>query len=201
MMNVRMGRRGMLRVLGLAALAPLLAAAANATPGAPPPDDSLYQLAADLTDHEGHAFELATLRGHPVLASMFYASCEMACPMIFETMKKTLKALPPAQAKDVRVLMVSFDPARDTVEALERTAKAHGLDGRWRLVRGDEATVRQVSAALGYQYRRLASGEFNHSSTITLLDREGRRVVQSASLAGSDPVLVRAVRRVLAAHA
>lgn len=184
-------RRLFLLALGAAAVAPRLARAAGALPG-----ESVYHLDAKLVDQDGRAFDLASLRGQPVLFSMFYTSCEMVCPMIFETLKFTLDALPAAQAKAVRVLMVSVDPARDTVEVLKKTAQAHGCDDRWTLARGDETTVRKVAAAFGFQYRKLASGEFNHSSQIDLVDRDGKITARSGKLGKPDAALVKATQAV-----
>lgn len=182
-------RRRFLLALGAAALAPRLAPAAGTLPG-----DSVYQLDARLVDQDGRAFDLASLRGQPVLFSMFYTSCEMVCPMIFETLKFTLEALPAAHARAVRVLMVSVDPARDTVDVLKKTAQAHGCGDRWTLARGDEATVRKVAAAFGFQYRRLANGEFNHSTQIDLVDRDGRIAARSGKLGKPDAALVKATK-------
>lgn len=165
------------------------------------PPDSVYQLAAALTDQDGRGFALPSLGGSPVLFSMFYTSCEMVCPMIFETVHSTLKSLPAAEQKAMRVLMLSFDPARDTVEVLKRTFLAHGCDERWTLARGDEATVRKVAAAMGFQYRRLSSGEFNHSTQIDLLDKTGRVAAKTGQLGTVDAALVKAARQALRAAA
>jgi protein SCO1/2 len=175
---------------GLAALALPHAARAAALPG-----DSIYQLAATLTDQQGRRFELASLRGQPLLATMFYTSCQMVCPMIIETIHATLKALPAADAAPVRVLLVSFDPERDTVPVLAQTAQARGCDARWTLARADEPTARAIAAVLGIQYRRLASGEFNHSSVIELVDRDGRIAAKTGKLGAVDPDFVKAIRR------
>ena len=189
-------RRAALLSLGaLAAFAALPATAAT------PPGDSVYRLAATLTDQEGRAFELASLQGTPVLASMFYSSCDMVCPMIFETVHATLAALPAAERAELRVLMVSFDPARDTTAVLKKTAQARNCDGQWLLARADEATARKVAAVLGVQYRRLANGEFNHSTTLALLVRQGRIAARSGKLGPADPALVSAARKVVAAAA
>lgn len=189
-------RRAALLSLGaLAAFAALPATAATA------PGDSVYRLAATLTDQDGRAFELASLQGTPVLASMFYSSCDMVCPMIFETVHATLAALPAAQRAELRVLMVSFDPARDTAAVLKKTAQARNCDAQWTLARADEATARKVAAVLGVQYRRLANGEFNHSTTLALLDRQGRIAARSGKLGPADPALVSAARKVVAAAA
>jgi protein SCO1/2 len=178
----------------LAALAAIACAPAFAIEG-----NSIYKLDAHLTDQDGRAFDLASLRGKPVLVSMFYTSCQMVCPMIFETAHATLDALPAADRKDVRVLMVTFDPARDTVAALKATADQRGADARWTLARTDDATTRKIAALLGIQYRKLADGEFNHSTLLTLLDREGRIVAKSGKLGPADPALVKRVHALMAA--
>ena len=180
------------------ALLTLAAAASLPAFAAPVPGDSIYQLKPPLTDHNGQPFELASARGRPVLVSMFYCSCEMVCPMIFETIAQTLKALPAAERQRVKVLMISFDPARDTVAVLKKTAQAHGCDAQWTLLRTDDGNARKIAALLGIQYRRLASGEFNHSSTIELLDAEGRIAARSGMLGSVDPALVKALRQALA---
>jgi protein SCO1/2 len=158
------------------------------------PGNSLYQLDAKLTDQDGRPFDLASLRGAPVLVSMFYSSCQMVCPMLFESVHNTIDALPAAERKSVRVLMVSFDPARDTVAVLKDTAAKRDCDSQWTLARTDDATTRKIAALLGIQYRRLADGEFNHSTVITLLDREGRIVAKTGKLGPADPALVKRVR-------
>ena len=188
-----LGRREFLLSMGALACAPLTTFANGALP-----PDSLYQLQASLTDQDGRTFDLASRRGTPQLVSMFYTSCEMVCPMIFETIRYTVQALSPAEQRALQVLMVSFDPARDTVQVLKRTAQVHGCDERWTLARADDTTVRKFAAALGFQYRRLASGEFNHSTLIELLDANGRVVAKSGKLGNADPALVRATRQALA---
>ncbi|MEO6410083.1 MAG: SCO family protein [Burkholderiaceae bacterium] len=178
-------------LLYLAALSVI--SAAHAAPTALP-GNSVYQVRPGLTDQDGRPFDLVSLRGRPVLASMFYSSCDKVCPMIFETIGMTLQALPAADRDRVRVLMVSFDPARDSVAVLKQTAKAHQCDERWTLARTDEAGARELAAVLGVKYRRLADGEFNHSSTIELLDTEGRIAARTGKLAAVDPALLKALR-------
>jgi protein SCO1/2 len=176
--------------LGLGALAlasPVAAAAAL-------PAKSIYHLDVGLVDQDGHAFKLADLRGGPVIVGMFYSSCEMVCPMIFETIKQTVHEAGPRVHDATRVLMVSFDPARDTQAVLKETFASHGLDARWTLARGTDDAVRQVAAVLGIQYRRLAGGAFNHSSTIQLLDTDGVISGRTTKLGEVDPVLLAALK-------
>jgi protein SCO1 len=184
-------RREALLSLGALAFAPLAgqAASSKTTPG-----NSVYQLHAALTDQDGRPFELESLRGTPVLVSMFYSSCQMVCPMVFETIHSTLKALPADERSEVKVVMISFDPARDSVAVLKKTAAVRNCDAQWTLARGDENTSRKIAAALNIQYRRLSDGEFNHSTIISLLDREGRIAARTGKLGTVDTALVKAVR-------
>ncbi len=163
------------------------------------PADSIYHLRAQLTDQDSHALELDFGRGAPLLVSMFYSSCEGVCPVIFQTLQLTLQALPVDPAARLKLLLVSFDPARDDAARLKASALAHGCDGRWTLAHSDPAHTRQIAALLGVQYRRLSSGEFNHSSLITLLDDQGRIVARSSRLGTPDPGLLAALRRQLRA--
>jgi protein SCO1/2 len=182
-------RRDVLLSLAALAAAPSLLHAAE-TPG-----DSIYRLDAKLEDQDGRALTLASLQGAPVLASMFYTGCSMVCPMIFETVHANLRALPERQRGAVRMLMVSFDPARDTVAVLKKTADAHHCDSRWTLARCNEPTARKVAAVLGIQYRNLADGEYNHSSTIAVLDPLGRIVARTGKMGTTDPVVVAALKK------
>ena len=176
--------------LGLGALAlasPVAAAAAL-------PAKSIYHLDVGLVDQDGHAFKLADLRGGPVIAGMFYSSCEMVCPMIFETIKQTLREAGPRVHDATRVLMVSFDPARDTQAVLKEAFASHGLDARWTLARGTDDAVRQVAAVLGIQYRRLAGGAFNHSSVIELLDADDAIAARTSKLGEVDAGFLHALK-------
>ena len=192
MITTPMRRRDALLSLAALAAAPAWLHAAET---ASAPGDSVYRLDAQLEDQDGRPFALSSLQGAPLLASMFYTSCDMVCPMIFETVHANLRALPAAQRDAVRILMVSFDPARDTPAVLKKTAQQHHCDSRWRLARCDEATARKVAAVLGIQYRRLANGDFNHSSTVDVLDAQGRIAARTGKLGEVDPAVVAALRK------
>ena len=198
--NGTLCRRQALGHLGALALAlqtqiAQIAHAANTKPEQTLPGDSVYQLQVPLTDQQGKAFELGFAQGLPLFVSMFYSSCDMVCPALFATINMTLQALPTAQRKKLRVLMVSFDPQRDTVAVLQQAFQAHSLDEHWTLARTDDANARKLAAVLGLQYRRLASGEFNHSSTVLLLDAQGRIKARSGQLGHTDPAMVAAARK------
>lgn len=135
---------------------------------------SLYALDVTLTDQSNAPAKLDVFRGKPVLISMFYSSCPSACPLLISNVKRIEAALDPASRSELRVLLVSFDPEHDKPEALQAVVARHGVDAeRWKLTTGTEDQIREVAAVLGIKYRQ-ADGTFNHSSVITLLDRDGK---------------------------
>jgi protein SCO1/2 len=161
---------------------------------------SLYDLGIGVVGADGARHRLDELRGHPVLASMFFASCPSVCPLLINQLKRVDAQLPPAARDDTRVLLVSFDPARDTPAVLGDVIRRHGLDPRrWSvLVAASDDDARTLAAALGIRYRAAAGGMFNHTARLVALDRQGRTVGASDDLSGAvatlGPLLARAPR-------
>ena len=148
--------------------------------------ESIYDLDLALTNQRAEAVSLAVHRGHPTIVSMLYASCSVACPRLIDEVKAFEAALPPAQRDDLRVLLVSFDPARDTPARLAELAAQHrvALD-RWQLATAPDPELRELAAVLGIRYRVLDSGEYFHTSVVTLLDRDGRPIARVEGLGRS----------------
>ncbi len=134
---------------------------------------SIYQLAGRFVDQAGTPVGIDVARGHPVIISMIYASCPDACPRLIADIRRIEAAVPAGIREDLRVVVVSFDPERDTPTVLRSLGAAHGVGARWHFLTGSDDGAREVAAVLGVKYRRLSTGAINHSSVITLLDRAG----------------------------
>jgi len=159
------------------------------------PPESIYQLDARLTDQAGRARGLDLYRGSPVLITMFYGSCQATCPMIIDTLRSTERGLSVEQRKKLRVLLISFDPERDTPQALADIAATRRIDtSRWTLATGDANTVRDIAALLDVQYRKLPSGEYSHAAVITVLSPTGEIEARSMKLGTADPALLEHLR-------
>lgn len=177
---------------------PLLFAAGLPLAAAELPGNSIYNLPISLVDQDGHASALADRRGTAQLVSMFYTSCQYVCPLIVETMKRTQQTLAPEERQRMRVLLVSFDPARDTPQRLREVYQERKLDkATWTLARTEENDARQLAAILGIQYRALANREINHSSALVLLDAEGRIVARTDKIGEVDADFIAAVQAAL----
>lgn len=163
------------------------------------PTTSIHRLDIALVDQDGKGSHLADRRGRPLVIGMFYTSCHSACPLIVDTLLATERALAKAGGPEVDVLLVSFDPGRDDPLALRRTADSRRLAApEWTLARAEPDDVRKLAAALDIRYRTLDDGEINHSSVLTLLDREGRIVARTGKIGAIDDAFVGEVRRTLA---
>ncbi len=183
--------------LALALLLPLAAAAS------PPalPSDSLYQLDTPLVTQDGKPARLGLYRGRPVLVTMFYGSCPHVCPTLIAALRRMERMLSPAERAQLRVLLVSLDPERDTPAALRELAARHRAElARWSFAQTPAPEVRRLAAALGIQYRKLPDGEFNHATVITLLDAEGRILARSTGITRPDDGFMQALRLATAAE-
>jgi len=181
-----------------AASPPSATAAAAAAPGALP-GNSLYRLDLTLTDAAGQRFRLRDMAGAPVLVTMFYGDCNAACPIIIETLKRTVETLGHA-AKPLKVLLVSLDPLHDSPEGLALQIRMHKLDStQFRLaVARDETQTRTLASALNIKFRTLDSGDINHTTRIVLLDAAGTQQASSSRLdAAPDPAFVRQIAALL----
>ncbi|HEX4970582.1 MAG TPA: SCO family protein [Steroidobacteraceae bacterium] len=181
-----------MKAMVLAALL-ALTSVAEAVPRDPP--QSIYNLRANLVDQTGAGRGLDMHRGHPVLVTMFYGSCAVACPLLIDTLRSFERSLTPAERAEIRVVLISIDPEHDTSEKLRTLATDRRIDlSRWTLVHTDEATVRKIAAVLNIQYRRLPDGTYNHASIITLLTPQGEIAARSSVLGKADERLVAALR-------
>ncbi len=193
----RIAIRPLLTLLSCLALGSLSTLAASAQ--APLPRDSVYQLSLPLTDQHGKTWDWSRHRGQPQVVAMFYASCPNMCPLIVDSGKAIEHALTPDQQRRLHLLYISIDPGHDTPTVLNELATARKLDpSRWSLASPRAQDVRSVAGLLGVRYRRLADGQFNHTSVMLLLDRDGRIVARTEQVSDvPDPAFMKSVSRLL----
>jgi protein SCO1 len=164
----------------------------------PLPPDSAYNLKVSLENHEAAIVALDEYRGHPVVVSMFYASCPNVCPMLVSTIRITEDQLLGEMRSGLRVLMISVDPERDTPKVLQESLSRYKVDpDRWSMVRPEAGDVRAIAAVFGIKYKQLPNGEFNHSTRLILLDRQGIPIADSEQLGSYDPAFLDAIENAL----
>jgi protein SCO1 len=183
---------GHLKVL-VAALLMLSLAAAQGEPPLPP--DSIYNLQVPVEDQSGEVTGLGRYKGQPVLVTMFYTSCPHVCPMIISTIRQLESKLSPEERSELRVMTISVDPERDVPALLLETMQRHSVDAsRWSMVRPEPGDLRSIAGVFGVKYRQLPDGEFNHSTKIILLDREGVTVASTDQIGRQDAAFLESIK-------
>jgi protein SCO1/2 len=137
--------------------------------------ESIYNLKSEWTSQDGKTMSLKDLRGRPAVLAMAYTSCEEACPLIVEDMKRMRSGLSEASRNKFSFLIFSIDSNRDTPAILKQYAAKRKLElGSWLLFHGDQRAVRELAAVLGIRFKKdKKTGDFDHSNMITLLNSEG----------------------------
>ena len=76
--------------------------------------------AFQLTAEGNRPFQLAELKGHPVVVYVGYTHCPDICPTTMGHLAAAKQLLPDVLKEDVKVVMITADPARDTPELMSR---------------------------------------------------------------------------------
>ncbi|WP_368640910.1 SCO family protein [Castellaniella ginsengisoli] len=143
----------------------------------------------DMIDTTGQRRTLADYEGKVLLVFFGYTQCPDVCPTAMAQAAQALELLGD-QARDVRVIMISVDPARDTPEILGAYVQAFdpsfiGLTGTPEQL---DKTARSFKAF--YAKEPGPSPEhyaMNHSSAFYLMDGEGEaRALLGPSLTPED---------------
>lgn len=135
---------------------------------------SVYDLGSSWHDQFATARDLGSLRGRPIVMALIYTNCTNTCPMTVNAMQQVERRTDP----NVGFLLVSLDPERDSQARLAEFARQHQLSPRWTLLSGQERSVRELAATIGVKYRQVSPTEIVHTTTLTILDADGRMVAQ-----------------------
>jgi protein SCO1/2 len=131
-----------------------------------------------LTDQARERIALSQLRGKVVVMNFIYTSC--ALPQFCYRMTNHFSVLQNRfrgrDGRDLVLLSVTFDPARDTPERLADYAKQWKADAsRWHFLTGPSDEIRRVADAFGLDYFP-DEGLITHSLRTVVIDRAGRLV-------------------------
>jgi len=141
-----------------------------------------------LLDQFGHTVTLTRLRGRPVVLTFMWTRCRETCGSVAETLRRTTRELG-LSGRYVAILMVSTDPEGDTVAAVRRFSRDHGMLHRWRYLIGSRQQLRPIWRAY-YVYAPPKSAppvlQEQRTNATYLIDRQGReRVLFVGSVSSS----------------
>jgi protein SCO1/2 len=152
-----------------------------------------------LIDQDSTRFDTATLRGKAVFVFFGYSQCPDVCPTTLSKLSSVAHRLG-ADRDRMTVVYVSVDPERDTPSVLKADLDNFDLDAVG--LTGSKEEIDRVVAQYGAAYEMIPVPEsaarylVNHSTTLYLLDPEGR-LARAFPYEATMDELVEAVRSLL----
>lgn len=129
----------------------------------------------DLIDHHGNPFNPARLEGQWTLVFFGFTHCPDICPTTMTFLNTFLESLEGTEAQDPQVVMVSVDPARDTVQQLADYMPYFNPD--FTGVTGEFLDIHRFATKLNTPFRKVmdedGSYQVDHSSNIVLINPRG----------------------------
>ena len=129
----------------------------------------------DLIDHHGNPFNPGRLDGQWTLVFFGFTHCPDICPTTMTFLNTFLESLEGTEAQDPQVVMVSVDPARDTVQQLADYMPYFNPD--FIGVTGEFLDIHRFATKLNTPFRKVmdedGSYQVDHSSNIVLINPRG----------------------------
>jgi protein SCO1/2 len=137
-----------------------------------------------LTDQAHTRVSLSQFRGKVVALNFIYTSCVLPqfCYRLANQFSVVQRRFQPRMGRDLVLLTVTFDPARDTPERLAEYARQWNADrSNWRFLTGSVDDVGRVCRLFGVDAFP-DEGLISHSTRTVIIDRRG---ALSASIEGN----------------
>lgn len=167
--------------------------------GKPPP---VYGRVADftLTNQNGQAISLSSLRGQVWVADVIFTRCAGPCLKMSRQMKQLQQAMP--QSSQVKLVTLTTDPDFDTPHVLNNYAQRFGADSnRWFFLTGTKSalmaletgSLKLTAIEKKPEERETPVDLFIHSTIFVIVDKQGQlRGIFETSGEGIDPEQVKA---------
>jgi protein SCO1/2 len=129
-----------------------------------------------LVDHHGEPFTPARLEGQWSLLFFGFTFCPDVCPTTMAFLNEFVAELEGTEVEDTQVIMVSVDPARDTVEQLASYVPYFNAD--FVGVTGEFLDIHRFATALNTPFRKVAGQaadnyQIDHSANVVLINPRG----------------------------
>ena len=129
-----------------------------------------------LTDQNGKPFRFAAARGKLILVTFIFTTCPDVCPQLSANFATIQRALEEKKVKDYLLLSITTDPERDTAPVLKDYAGRFKADLRhWSFLTGTRSELAKVWQDFGVHVVKNESGQVQHTTFTTLVDRQGNR--------------------------
>ncbi|MGB7256947.1 MAG: SCO family protein [Pseudolabrys sp.] len=157
------------------------------------PQGAALPLGATVTDEKGHRLSLRDIVTKPAVLVFADYTCRTLCGPIVAFVSSALQQSGLDPGRQFELVAIGLDP-KDGADAAEKMRHDHladspGLDAATHFVTADEATIKTLTAALGYRYRYDADDDqYVHPAAAYVLRADGvvARVLTGIGLSGGD---------------
>ena len=129
-----------------------------------------------LVDQDGKTVTQDMLKGKWSAVFFGYTYCPDVCPLTLQSLAHTQQQLGD-KAKDLQIVFVSIDPARDTPANLKAYLASGGFPSGVIGLTGTQAQVDRAAQAYRVPVQKVGTGDtatFNHGAVIYVMDPKGQ---------------------------
>lgn len=125
-------------------------------------------------DTKSSPTSLRDFRGKPLVINLIYTSCYHTCPVIIQTLARSVDVARRALGADsFAVVTIGFDSRADTPSRMRAYSRKQGVDlANWQFLSTDEATIDALAKDLGFVFYPSPRG-FDHLAQTTIIDENG----------------------------
>lgn len=149
-----------------------------------PIDKNLSNVNTKLIDQNGNGKQFNNvIAGKTTVIAFIYTNCPDICPMTTHNMQLVDERLLKENVTNINFIVVSFDPERDTPEALNKFASIRNIDlKRWGFYTGDKTSIEELMdefevkafpSDTSYSSEGKLRYSMIHTDRISLIDYEG----------------------------
>ena len=134
-----------------------------------------------LTERDGRRITLSDLKGKVSIINFIYTNCPDTCPLQSAQMKEIQEDF--ENEKDLRLVSITVDPARDTPQVLSEYAKRFSADPvRWLFLTGEKENIYKLAqegfhlgaVEIPHEKRPESGATHTHSPRFVLVDRNAQ---------------------------
>jgi protein SCO1 len=152
-----------------------------------------------LTDQDGQPFRFAASKGKIVLINFIFTTCPDVCPLLTANFAALQRTLDEKKTNDYLLLSITTDPERDTAAVLKDYAGRFKADLKhWSFLTGTRPELAKVWKGFGINVARNESGQVQHTTFTTLVDRQGNRRVDYYGEKWRNDEVLKDIHRLLA---
>ncbi len=134
----------------------------------------------NLIGTDGQPFDNDKLKGQWTMVFFGFTNCGYVCPTTMAELGKTYRLINNKQIKPApKVVMISIDPARDSLEKLNNYV--HSFDAHFYGARGEKDKIKNMTREVGVVYTKVAARkghapenyDIQHSGAILVFNPKG----------------------------